>query len=103
MTVTDDTATNRGYAPYFEHSSSGANGEWVTCQECIQNLLTIDNLAADLKAMANWPGSDDGHEYLGWLLGSLVAAVEIAKTDGSPELIGRDLDGFLAARQNNTS
>ena len=103
MTVTDDTATDRGYAPYFEHSSSAHdNGEWVTCQECVQNLWTIDNLAAELKDMANWPGSDDGHDDVGFLLKCFQTIMEIAKQDETPELIARDLDGFLEARHNKT-
>lgn len=104
MTVTDATATHRGFAPYFEHSSSARDyGEWVTCQECVQNFWTIDNLAADLKAIANWPGSDDGHNDVGLLLKSFQTITEIAKQDDTPERIARDLDGFLEARQNKTS
>ena len=69
------------------------------CGECVQNSWIIEKLAADLKTMADNPGGDDGHEYLGWLLESLVTAVEIARADGSPELTGRDLGDFLAARK----
>ncbi len=103
MTVTEDTARDRGYAPHFEHSSSEINGKWIICQECAQNLLTINNLAADLRDMADWPGSDDGHDDISRLLRSFTSIVEIARKDNTPELIARDLGDFLEARQNRMS
>ncbi len=102
MTVTENTTKNRSHAPCFEHHSpSGeANGKWVTCEECVQNLWTIDNLASDLKDIADWPGSDDGHDDISRLLRSFTSIVEIARKDNTPELIARDLGDFLEARQN---
>ena len=100
MTVTADTARDRVYAPHFEHSPPDeANGEWVMCQECVQNLRTIDTLAADLKDMADWPGSGDDHHDVGLLLRSFASIVEIAKQDETSELIARDLAKFLEARK----
>ena len=104
MTVTEGTATNRGYAPYFEHAPPARDsGKWVTCQECVQNLWTIDQLATDLKDMANWPGSNNGHEDISLLLRSFASIVEIAKADDTPEDIARDLGDYLEARQNQAS
>ena len=105
MTVTE----NRAYAPYFEHGPTrDENGNLdytkvAICGECVQNLWTIDKMAADLKDMANIPGSSDGHYDIGLLLRSFVSIVETAKEDGTPEVIARDLGHFLEARQNQAS
>lgn len=53
--------------------------------------------------MADWPGSDDGHDDISRLLRNLASIVEIAKRDDTPELIARDLGDFLEARQNRMS
>ena len=90
-------------APYFEHSPPARdNGKWVTCAECVQNIWTIDQLATDLKDMANWPGSSDGHYDISLLLRSFASIVEIAKQDDTPEVIARDLGDFLEERQNTS-
>ena len=101
MTVTAATAKDRGYAPYFEHSPGEANSEWGMCPECVLNLWTIDNLATDLKVMADWPGSSDDHHDVGLLLSSFASIVEVAKQDETPELIARDLAKFLEARKTS--
>lgn len=100
-TVTAATTKDRGYAPYFEHSRGEANGEWTMCPECVLNLWTIDNLAADLRDMAKWPGSSDDHHDVGLLLRSFASIVEIVKQDETPELIARDLAKFLEARRTS--
>ena len=105
MTVTE----NRAYAPYFEHGPArDENGNLdytkvAICGECVQNLWTIDQLATDLKDMANWPGSGDGHYDISLLLRSFTSMVGIAKQDDTPEVIARDLGDFLEVRQNMTS
>ena len=102
MTATAATAKDRGYGPHFEHAPTGeATSEWGMCPECVLNLWTIDNLAADLRDMADWPGSSDDHDDVGLLLSSFASIVEIAKQDETPELIARDLAEFLEARKTS--